>query len=71
MLYDKRLWNIIRYIRYNNRNILTDFTLRIPQNSKIGIIGESGMGKTTIIKLLMGYYDTYEGNIKIGEKINI
>ena len=26
------------------------------------------MGKTTIIKLLMGYYDTYEGNIKIGEK---
>lgn len=53
---------------YNNRNILTDFTLRIPQNSKIGIIGESGMGKTTIIKLLMGYYDTYEGNIKIGEK---
>lgn len=41
------------------------------KGESIGIIGESGCGKTTLIKLIMGFFQTTKGEIKInGENIN-
>jgi ABC-type multidrug transport system fused ATPase/permease subunit len=40
----------------NNENIFNNFYLTIKENEKIAIIGESGNGKSTLIKLIMGYY---------------
>lgn len=39
-----------------NNNIFNDFNLNIDSNDKIAIIGPSGNGKSTLIKLIMGYY---------------
>ena len=45
--------------------VLKDFNLKINKGEKIAIVGKTGAGKTTIVNLLMGFYDDYEGKILI------
>lgn len=45
---------------------LDGVTLTIPPNRVTAIVGASGSGKTTIIKLLQGFYEPMHGSIKIG-----
>jgi ABC-type bacteriocin transporter len=53
--------------RYGSREkILDGLSLDISGGEKIGIIGESGGGKTTLVKLLMKYYPVEAGAIRIG-----
>ncbi len=47
----------------SSRKILTDFNLRIEPKERIALVGENGMGKTTIVKLLTRLYDPSEGQI--------
>jgi ATP-binding cassette subfamily B protein len=47
--------------------VLDDLTLTIPQHKVTAIVGASGSGKTTIIKLLLGFYPPVKGKIKIAE----
>ena len=42
-----------------------DFFIEIKKNEKIGIIGESGSGKSTIIELLLGILKSKKGSVKI------
>jgi ABC-type multidrug transport system fused ATPase/permease subunit len=53
---------------YGKRTIFKNFSLHIPQNKKVALVGHSGSGKTTLIKLLYRLYDVQEGNILIDEK---
>jgi ATP-binding cassette subfamily B protein len=46
--------------------VLEDLSLTIPQNRVTAIVGASGSGKTTIVKLLLGFYPPLKGEIKIG-----
>jgi ATP-binding cassette subfamily B protein len=48
-----------------NNNIINNFNLKISKNQKIGIIGETGSGKTTILNLLMRFYECGDGKILI------
>ncbi len=50
--------------------IMKDFSAKIEQGKKIAIVGPTGAGKTTLVKLLMRYYDIASGEIKI-DGINI
>lgn len=45
---------------------LNDLTLTIPAHKVTAIVGASGSGKTTIVKLLQGFYEPLQGQIKIG-----
>jgi ABC-type multidrug transport system fused ATPase/permease subunit len=55
----------------NNKKLFQNFYLTIKNNEKIAIIGQSGNGKSTLIKLIMGYYKVLDGTIFIdGEDIN-
>lgn len=49
--------------------VLENLTLTIPQNKITAIVGTSGSGKTTIIKLLLGFYSPLKGTIKINETL--
>ncbi|MHA2123228.1 MAG: ABC transporter ATP-binding protein, partial [Promethearchaeota archaeon] len=45
--------------------VLKDLTFNIPAGITVAIVGETGAGKTTLIKLIARFYDTNEGNILI------
>ena len=47
--------------------VLENFNLTIPQNKVTAIVGASGSGKTTVIKLLLGFYNPVKGDIKVGK----
>ena len=47
--------------------LFEDFNLSIPFGSSIGIVGDTGSGKTTIAKLLLRLYDIDKGKITIGD----
>lgn len=51
---------------YNSeKTIINDFSAEIKQGQKIAIVGPTGAGKTTIVKLLMRFYDVNSGEILI------
>lgn len=54
--------------KYPNRDTyaLRNITLDIVPNRKYALVGENGAGKTTFIKLLLGYYTPCEGRILVG-----
>lgn len=47
--------------------VLKNINLCIPQNKITAMVGVSGSGKTTIMKLLQGFYNPQEGDIQVGE----
>jgi ATP-binding cassette subfamily B protein len=53
---------------YNNIIILDRFCLSVQKGEKVAIVAESGKGKSTLMKLLLGLYEPYEGNISIAGK---
>lgn len=51
---------------YNpNKIIINDFSAQVKEGQKIAIVGPTGAGKTTIIKLLMRFYDVDSGAILV------
>lgn len=48
---------------YNNSNVIKNLSLDIKKGEFIGIIGKSGIGKTTFLDILMGLLETYTGEI--------
>ena len=51
-----------------NENLLKDINLEIKLGDKIGILGESGCGKSTFLKLLMRFWDVNGGSISLDNK---
>ena len=50
---------------YDDEQILKDYSIEIPEGSRIGIHGKSGSGKSTLLKLIMRFYDPDQGSIQI------
>ena len=50
------------------KTIINDFSIDIKKGQKIAIVGPTGAGKTTIVKLLMRFYDVNSGEILIDGK---
>lgn len=45
--------------------VIRDFTLTVPSGKKVALVGATGSGKTTIVNLLMRFYDIDSGSIRI------
>jgi ATP-binding cassette subfamily B protein len=53
---------------YDENIIIKDFSLSVKNGSKIAIVGPTGAGKTTIVKLLMKFYNLNDGAIYLDGK---
>ena len=53
------------FFGYHHKNVLEDLNLDIHSGEKLGIVGRSGCGKTTLLKLILRLYDTQKGVITI------
>jgi subfamily B ATP-binding cassette protein MsbA len=51
--------------KYENENVLKNFSLDIPKGKTVALVGQSGSGKSTIANLLTRFYDVNEGKITI------
>jgi subfamily B ATP-binding cassette protein MsbA len=49
--------------RYENENVLKDFSLEVKKGETVALVGQSGSGKSTIANLLTRFYDVNEGKI--------
>lgn len=48
--------------------VLKDFTLTVPSGKKVALVGATGSGKTTVVNLLMRFYDADSGEIFINRQ---
>lgn len=55
------------YTGAGNLPILSNINVEFPGGKITAIVGSSGSGKTTILKLIQKFYENYDGEIKIGE----
>tara|TARA_B100000579_G_C22843730_1_gene863117 strand:+ start:406 stop:2163 length:1758 start_codon:yes stop_codon:yes gene_type:complete len=53
---------------YEDKYILNDLNILIPEGKKVAIVGLSGSGKSTIISLLLRFFNTYKGKIYIDDQ---
>ena len=51
--------------RYEEENVLKDFSLEVKKGQTVALVGQSGSGKSTIANLLTRFYDVNEGAIQI------
>jgi ATP-binding cassette subfamily F protein uup len=55
----------------DGKNVVKSFSTLIQRGDKVGFIGRNGVGKTTLIKLLLGELTPQQGSIKTGTNLNI
>lgn len=48
--------------------VINNFSLKVPSGKKVALVGATGSGKTTVVNLLMRFYDVDSGTIKIGNQ---
>lgn len=61
----------INFSYADNKQVLYDITLSVPNNSCIALVGESGCGKSTLASLIMGFENYQQGSILVnGVELN-
>ncbi|MDR1250334.1 MAG: ABC transporter ATP-binding protein/permease [Treponema sp.] len=62
--YDIEIENVS--FAYHDKDVIKNITLNIPQRSIVALVGLSGSGKSTVVRLIARFWDPREGSIKIG-----
>jgi ATP-binding cassette ChvD family protein len=56
---------------YGDRVLMEDLSFSLPQGGIVGVIGPNGVGKTTLIKMIIGEERPDSGTIKVGDTVQI
>ena len=55
----------VKFSYQPGKKLIEDFNLQVSQGQRVAIVGPTGCGKTTIINLLMRFYDVNDGSIQV------
>ncbi|MCC2645401.1 MAG: transporter ATP-binding protein [Burkholderiales bacterium] len=58
-------------VKFGSRQIINDFSTTIMRGDKIGLIGPNGIGKSTLLKVILGQLQPDSGNIDLGTKLEV
>ena len=56
---------------YGPADIFKDLTFSIPNRARIGLVGANGVGKTTLLRVLMGQEESSEGGVQVARGVRI
>lgn len=56
---------------FSDKAILSQFNLLVQNRDRIGIVGDNGVGKSTLLNLINGYLQPTAGNLTVGETVRI
>ncbi|MDH3491167.1 MAG: ATP-binding cassette domain-containing protein, partial [Gammaproteobacteria bacterium] len=56
---------------YGDEQVIRDFSIKIMRGDRIGLIGNNGVGKTTLLRLLIGELEPQTGTVKHGTNLEI
>lgn len=59
------------YKSYGDKTLIKGFSTRILRGDKIGLLGPNGIGKSTLLKLILGDIEADSGDIQRGTKVNV
>ncbi len=54
---------------YDEKTVIKDFSIMISKGEKVGIVGTNGVGKTTLLKLLLKHINPDKGEVKWGDSV--
>lgn len=58
-------------VGYPQKIVFTNATVEVRRGEKVAFVGRNGEGKTTLMRVIMGQLDPFEGESKIGHNVNI
>ena len=56
---------------FGNRTIVRNLNFKLMRGDRLGLVGHNGVGKSTIIKLLLGKLEPDSGTVKLGTNLQI
>ena len=59
------------HFKQGERTLIEKLTLNIPPDARIGIVGRNGLGKTTLLRLILGQLQPQRGRVEIGSRTQI
>ncbi len=57
--------------QYNNKDVIKNFSLRVMRGDRIGLLGPNGIGKTTLLNILLGKIEPQAGTVTLGTRLDI
>ena len=58
-------------LSFGDKHVISDMSFSMEKHDRLALMGESGAGKTTILRLLLGFQKPDEGTVRVDERLSV